>query len=351
MRNLIPGLAAAAVVLAAVSLSGCVLHLKREISRAVREIALFRTSRRNVRLRTGTGLLAELWSGMNGVLEETQRLETERELTKRRMKELLSGVSHDIRTPLTSIIGYLEALRDGVAGTSEEEREFLAAALDKAENIRSYTESVFRLARLEAGGGQPVMEELDLAELLRRAALSFVPNLEGSDFTVRIDIPETPCRIRGEPASLLRIFQNLIGNATRHGAEGRYLGVGLTRNPDGSYRAEVEDRGKGLTTEEIGRILAPDAPASPPLSGALAPDTRGSGTPAGHAESAESPDRPARSAGPVLTGSGLGLRITRKLVERHGGTFGITSVPFERTVFTVTFPPADRPVRSETAPQ
>jgi signal transduction histidine kinase len=241
---------------------------------------------------------------VNRLLELCQAAEIETGRARRRMRAMLSDISHDVRTPLTSIVGYIDAMRDELSGQGRLNEEYLAIVREKAQKLFRYVESLFLLARLEAGEHPFQLERLDLAETLREALLSFYPVLEGRKLEVEAAIPEERCPVRGDRTSLMRVFGNLVTNAVEHGGEGGYLRIALRRESD-AYAVQVRDRGPGIPAGAEERIFS-------------------------------------RSFTTGGRGAGLGLAIVRELVGRHGGRVTAGNDPDGGAVFTVTLP-ADRP--------
>ncbi|MVO99062.1 sensor histidine kinase [Paenibacillus lutrae] len=250
---------------------------------------------------------------INELIHELEQVQIEAVQSQAARKSLLSSISHDIRTPLTSIIGYVDALKDGAAVTQQEQRDYLDILSRKAGALKHLTDEMFNMAKLDADEFPIAAEPLDLAEAARESLIEFLPELKQAGMELIIRIPEEKrFMIAADRLSLNRILGNLIKNAIHYGKEGGVLGIELTEIKGGDYQLSLWDQGPGIAPGDIGhvfqRMYRSDAARSP-------------------------------SSG----GSGLGLSIARALTEKNGGRIGVSSVPWSRTAFTLIFPQLARP--------
>ena len=230
-----------------------------------------------------TGLIAQI----NRLLEERQRRRAEYRRTEQAVRRMLANISHDIRTPMTVVLGYLEIMR-----LRKECREELLEKVEaRAGEVMELMDRFFTLAKLEAGDMELERSRVDVGEVCRETVLDFYQILTRQEIRVEAEIPEGAVWGCCDREALRRILNNLISNAVRYGGDGGYLGVSLREGEDALF-LEVADRGK-VTLE----------------------DSRSSGE-----------------------GSGLGLSIARELARRMGGDIDLESVPGLRTVFTVRLP-------------
>lgn len=302
-----------AVVLAAVGLVclGAALWLAAQVRRQIREMTEIlkeiQTGNGNRRVLAPPGqLTAPLAYGVNGVV---QRYEEEQLRARRREaadRQLMTSLSHDVRTPLTTLIGYLDAVhRQVVAG--EEARQYLEIARRKAYDLKGITDGLFDWCKLHSGeaGLQPTRQ--DLGELTRNILVDWVPLLEEARIDYEVDIPETPFWALADGEGYRRILNNLLQNVLAHSQATRVT-LEMRRTPRG-VQLRLGDNGVGIARKDLDRIF----------------------------------DRlyrcdPARPAG----GSGLGLAIARGLAEKMGGTLTAESSPGRGTVFSAVLPGADR---------
>lgn len=257
--------------------------------------------------------LNEVIFSVNELIGQLDKLQIYAVKTEAGRKRFLTNVSHDIRTPLTSIIGYIDALKDGVAASEELKRQYLDVLARKSGALKTLIDEVFLLAKLDVDEIRLQPVRLDLAEAVREAVIEFLPEVHKAGLELVLELPEEACPVVADRVSLLRMLNNLIQNAVKHGAAGNKLGLDLTRGT-GVYRLTVWDNGAGIPAEELGlvfdRMYRTDASRS-------------------------------RAEG----GSGLGLAITKALAVKHGGMLGADSDPGIRTAFYLTLPEAGKGLR------
>lgn len=256
--------------------------------------------------------LQELAAQINRLIDEKAKSEADFRRLEISSRKMLSNISHDLKTPLTVIRGYLEILRtrgekalEGQAGSEiPADLQMLEKAEQKAQALMELINSFFSLAKLEAGDTQMALAPLDVCEVCRESVLDFYEMLTGAAFQVEVRLPEEPVFVQGNREALQRILFNLISNVIRYGAEGNYLGLFLRTDERSAY-IDVVDRGKGIDSafakSVFERLFTME-------------------------------DSRSRS----VQGNGLGLTIARKLAEQMGGELTLESEPHVRTVFTVT---------------
>jgi K+-sensing histidine kinase KdpD len=211
---------------------------------------------------------------------------------------LLRSVSHDLRTPLTSMIAAGAAL-DSSTVTPSERHELCVAIVEEGERLSRLVENLLDVSRLESGNAEPHREQVSLAEVVEAARHSI--GVAGQLVQLAVD-PELPS-LRADPVQLERAFANLLDNAARHG-EGKAVQVGA-RVIGPSVEVRVVDQGPGIPVGERERIFRPFYQARPGATG---------------------------------KGSGLGLAIAKGFVEANGGEIGVESLPGQGTSFVVTLP-------------
>lgn len=261
---------------------------------------------------TDDGELQELTAQINRLLEEKAKSEADFRRSEMASRKMLSNISHDLKTPLTVIRGYLEIMRTKGEAALEEQAgaempmdlQMLRKAEQKTQALMELIDSFFSLAKLEAGDTQIVLSSLDVCEVCRESVLDFYEMLTGADFQVEVRLPETPILVQGNREALQRILSNLISNVIRYGSEGKYLGIFLRTDERSAY-IDVIDRGKGIESafaeNVFDRLFTME-------------------------------DSRSRS----VQGNGLGLTIAKKLAEQMGGALTLKSEPHVQTVFTVT---------------
>ena len=238
--------------------------------------------------------LMELAAQMNCLLENHQKMKADSRRAQAAAKKMLANISHDLKTPMTVILGYLEIMQLDVAVTDE---------MLKKIQVMPPTDQFFPLAKLESGDLELELSQVDAAEICREGILDFYEILIGSGFQVEIDLPETAVYVWGDREAIQRILSNLISNAVRYGKDGKYLKVAL--RSDGKYvYLDVADKGKGIEKSFADSVF--DRLFT--------------------MEDSRSRD---------IQGNGLGLTIAKNLAVQQGGDLTLESTPWVKTVFTV----------------
>jgi signal transduction histidine kinase len=220
--------------------------------------------------------------------------------------QFLAVVSHEMRTPLTSIISFSELLRGEALGLSPDGLRFLGIIERNADRLLRLIDDLLMLNRLEAGGLPLELTQVSLPNLAADAVKNAAPVAAKSGVTVHLDADEGP-QLLADPRRLTQVFDNLIGNAVKFSHVDGLVRVRV-RYVRGTWRIDVSDTGIGIPPDEAARLFGLFV--------------RGSN---------------ARIAG--LPGTGLGLAIVKSLVEMHGGHVKVESVLNEGTTFSVFLPP------------
>jgi len=161
-------------------------------------------------------------------------------------RDLVANISHDLRTPLTSLHGYLEMLRLKAASLSIEERQrYLDVALAQSAKVGRLAQELFELARLESGLVQPEMETFSLPDLVQDVLQKFELAAEARQQRLSVEIPPTLPGVRADLGMIERVLTNLLDNAIRHTPAGTEIVVSLRNQPDG-VQVEVSDTGPGI---------------------------------------------------------------------------------------------------------
>ena len=270
----------------------------RKISGKLKEITDTDSDER-VMVFTENKELMELAAQINRLLENHLKVKADYRRAEIASKKMLSNISHDIKTPMTVILGYLEIMR--INGKSTD--ELLGKIEQKAENVMELINQFFTLAKLESGDMAMELSKIDICEICRESILDFYEILTSNDFQVDIDVPELFIYIQGNKDAVQRILFNLVSNVVRYGADGKYLGVFL-RADEKSVYIDVTDKGidKQFANSVFDRLFTLE-------------DSRNSN----------------------IQGNGLGLTIAKNLALQLGGDITLESTPYEKTTFTVRF--------------
>lgn len=269
------------------------------ISQKLEEI-LDTDSDEKVMVFTDNPSLISLATQINRLLVDRQKVRADYRRSELASKRMLSNISHDIKTPMTVILGYLEIMR--VNG--DPRQEMLGKVEATAHRVMELITQFFTLAKLEAGDTELERSKLNLNEVCSENILSFYELLSTQDFQIEVDIPNAPIFVMSNSDALQRILFNLISNAIRYGADGKYLGMVLRSDEENAY-IDIIDKGRGIPKEFADTIF----------------------------------DRlftMEDSRNPRMQGNGLGLTIAKNLAAQLGGDITLTSQPNVKTVFTVT---------------
>ena len=253
----------------------------------------------NIMMFTDEQALMELLVQINRLLENQRKMKVDYRRSQISAKKMLSNISHDIKTPMTVILGYLEIMRI----TGDKEDEMLLKVEQKAKRVMELINQFFTLAKLEAGDMELEISRINICEVCRENILDFYELLKQKEFQVEVKIPEEAVFIMGNKEALHRILYNLISNVIRYGLDGRYLGLVL-RSVKNDVYIDVIDKGKGIEKEFAGNVF-------------------------------ERLFTMEDSRNRRIQGNGLGLTIAQTLAQQLGGEIVLESEPNVKTTFTV----------------
>jgi signal transduction histidine kinase len=219
----------------------------------------------------------------------------------RQRRDLVASVSHDLRTPLTHLQGYLETLLLKENATPAQRRECLDIALQQSEQLGQRLDRLFELAKLDALRAPLDLERFSVAELVQDVVQKFQPAAGEAGISLRAQMDETLVTLTADPALIERALENLIQNAIHFTPSGGSVVVAVMHE-EGNVRIEVRDTGVGIAASDLPHIFDPFYRA--------APSRRADG------------------------GSGLGLAIAKRAPDVHGTEFRCTSVVGQGTSFT-----------------
>ncbi len=302
-------LALISVLTAAASVLICVFVIRRvkvrlnEMLDALADIKAGNGSRRI--LSTTDELTAPIAYEINDIVSSYEKKLAAFRRTQGTNRQLMTSLSHDVRTPLTTLIGYLDAAHRGLV-TGREKDDSIETARRKAYDLKEYIDVLFDWFKLNSDEFILTMDTVEAAELTRNILIDWIPVLEEKRIDYQIHIPEQPFRVRLDPDAYLRILNNLIQNVIVHSHADR-MELSLSAR-DGKLILLVADNGVGMEREDLKHIF----------------------------ERLYKCDK-----GRSEKGSGLGLSIVRQLVEKMGGTISAESTTGDGAAFTLCFPLAD----------
>lgn len=169
-----------------------------------------------VRMAAPNRAAEELLAAVNQLLESREADAAEYRRQEKAIRQQIANISHDLRTPLTSILGYLQLL-EGDTLSPEERREYQAIVQGRAKALQSLITSFYDLSRLEGGEYPMVQERVDLHRVLGELVAEFYNDFEQSGFDMTVELQEGLPVVNADPAGVLRVFTNLIRNALEHG--------------------------------------------------------------------------------------------------------------------------------------
>ncbi|AWB43650.1 two-component sensor histidine kinase [Paenibacillus sp. CAA11] len=279
-----------------------IIRYLEEITGGLQEISKGNLEHRiEVRTADELGYLAENINVMAKQLAESIEEERNAETAK---NDLITGVSHDLRTPLTSILGFLEYIEQDRYQDEIELRHYVAIAYEKSLNLKKLIDDLFEYTRISSRGIPLDFRELNLNHFIQQLADEFVPILEKARMTYRIIEVHRPLIISADPIELLRAYQNLLTNAVRYGSKGGKVDIRIRREGEEAV-VSVVNYGDPIPKSDLPHIFDRFY--------------RGDKSRSGNG------------------GSGLGLAITRTIVQLHGGTVTAESSRRE-TEFITRFP-------------
>ncbi|MGH2760494.1 MAG: sensor histidine kinase [Actinomycetota bacterium] len=270
-------------------------------------------------LARGVNLMADQLQANIETLESRvdQRTQEVRRLLRERT-EFFAGLSHELRTPLAIILNQSLMLRDPTFRKTRTALEGLGLTIgDSAEQLLSLVNEILELARSELGGIELEIEDVNLGEALRHFGGTVEGLASSAGLELRIDPPQRLPTVRADPERLRQILLNLVDNAVKYTPAGGTIEVGAKASNGRGVTVAISDSGVGIPADVGERIFDPFF--------------RVPGTKSQRGQAS----------------SGLGLALTKRLVEAHGGEIWFTSEPDVGTTFNVTFPASRKAPRKK----
>ena len=281
-------------------------RVKNQIVEMTEALADIKDGNGNRRILSKTNeIIAPLAYEMNDIIVSYEdRLASFRQ-TEENNKQLMTSLSHDVRTPLTTLIGYLDAAHKGIV-TGKDKDDYIETARRKAHDLKEYIDVLFDWFKLNSDEFVIAMDKVETVELTRNILIDWIPVFEDKQIDYSIDIPEQPFWVKLDSDAYMRILNNLIQNVISHSHADK-IGISLSKQHK-NIKILVMDNGIGIEKEDLKHIF----------------------------ERLYKCDK-----GRSEKGSGLGLSIVHQLVEKMNGTITVESVEGEGTAFKIFFPLAD----------
>ena len=248
--------------------------------------------------------IADSINRMADTVKAMKQKEQEAEETK---NELITNVAHDLRTPLTSIIGYIDIVNNMPDLSEKQRSEYLKITWEKARKLEKLINELFSFTKISYGGMPMRMEKIDVIKMLEQEADELYPTFKENELECLLETDADSCMIMADGEQLVRVFDNLLGNAIKYGRYGKIIRIRtLTENTQ--IQIQIVNYGSVIPAENLPFLF-------------------------------EKFYKVDTSRQPSSEGTGLGLAIAKSIVESHGGSISARS-SFEGTVFEVVLPTA-----------
>lgn len=277
-----------------------------EISGGIDEIAKgdFRKSVRVV----GEDEIANIAEKINNMTREIQTLiENEREYEKEK-SDLITNVAHDLRTPLTSVIGYLDLVKGKSELTNEDREKYVTIAYDKSKRLEKLINDLFEFTKVGAEKIQVNKMNLNFKKFMEQMVEEFYPSFEEAKLECIVQDELTQGHLMADPDLLARGIANLFSNAVKYGKDGKVIRVCLKEDKENIYLS-LTNFGEIISEEDLGHIF-------------------------------DKFFRVENSRSVETGGTGLGLAIAKKVILLHHGKISVSS-DFKGTVFSISLPIGD----------
>lgn len=260
----------------------------------------------------GQDEVSQLGRSFNHMADELNTLEQAR-------RSFVANVSHELRSPLTSMRGFLEAMSDGTI-PKEEYGKYLNIVLSENRRMTSMVNDLLDLARIESGQSVLNITVFDINELLVRTLITFEAQINAKNIDMRLELAKNHSGVKADRDRITQVIRNLVDNAIKFSPEGGVLAVKTRFNGDSCY-VSVKDNGAGISKEDLPYVFDRFYKA----------------------EKAHTPSN--------TSGTGLGLSIVRRILEQHGQDIFAESNVGEGACFTFTLKRAAQAKKRVSAPQ
>ncbi|WP_339169039.1 HAMP domain-containing sensor histidine kinase [Paenibacillus sp. FSL R5-0341] len=280
-----------------------VMRVLDEITAGIQEVAKGELSHRiEVKTSDEFGVVA---ASINQMAEQLQlSLQEERNAVAAK-NDLITGISHDLRTPLTSILGFLEYIEKDRYQDEIEMRYYVSIAYEKSLTLRKLIDDLFEYTRVSGGSLPLSLQALNLNSFLMQLAEEFAPMLEEAGMEYKIIGGQEPLWIQAAPGELVRAYENLFSNAIRYGSQGKLMEIGLALEGKEAV-VRISNYGEPIPTQDLPHLF-------------------------------DRFYRVDKSRSRDTGGTGLGLAIAKSMIELHRGSI-VAYSENGRTDFVTRFP-------------
>jgi len=234
---------------------------------------------------------------------ELQAAKVEAERANLAKSDFLSSMSHELRSPLNAILGFAQLIDSDLPGPTPKQRVSINQILQAGWYLLELINEILDLALIESGKLSMSLEPMSLEEVLRDCQAMIEPQARKSGIRVSFSYPESPLFVKAERTRVKQIIVNLLSNAIKYNRVGGKVEVSCRSRPDGQVRVTVQDTGEGLSPDKLAQLFQPF-------------------------------NRLGQEAG-VEEGTGIGLVVSKQLVELMGGTIGVQSTVGVGSVFWI----------------
>ena len=290
-------------VLAVLTSFFLILRVKKQIAEMTDALIDVKNGNGNRRILSATNeLVAPIAYEINEIVVSYEsRLSIVRQ-TEETNRQLMTSLSHGVRTPLTTLIGYLDAAHKGLV-TGKDRDDYIETARRKAHDLKEYIDVLFDWFKLNSNEFALEIQSVEAAELTRNILIDWIPIFEDKQIDYNIDIPEQPFYVKLDSDGYMRIINNLIQNVIAHSHADK-IEISLSKH-EKAMKLRLADNGVGIEKEDLKRIF----------------------------ERLYKCDK-----GRSEKGSGLGLSIVHQLVEKMSGSITVESFQGKGTEFALFFP-------------
>ena len=252
-----------------------------------------------------TGDMRSLADNINNISTQLKEIMIEERKAQKTKNELITNVSHDLRTPLTSIIGYLDIINADKYKDEVELRYYVDIAYKKSKDLNLLINDLFELTKMQNSDINLEKSQINLVDLLGQLVFYFNNDFKKANMEVRTNFSDDKLVVYADARKLGRAFENLLSNSIKYGKEGYYIDI-ITRVEDSMAVVQIINYGEAIPTIDLPYIF-------------------------------DRFYRVEKSRNREIGGSGLGLAITKNIIELHSGSISVNS-DNSKTAFEIRLP-------------